>query len=150
MATSDSRGSFSIFALCSVLLFLTLFSSAQCQIPWKYCPDTSSEKISLNNVTVTPYPIRRGQPANFYFGGVGKWIGFQTYARLDITNSLSGQKIYSQDVLKSTAVEYGQPYSYTFDYTFPNYLPVGSYNILTNMLDVHSGVIICVQIAVNF
>mgnify|MGYP000181457213 CR=1 FL=1 len=134
-----------------LLLFFLILTPTLTQVPWRNCPSTPTENILLSTVSVSPWPITRGVQSTFYFEGTSRYIGLQGYARLEVVNAFSMTKIYDIDLGKSQLVEYGKKYTYGFNYTFPSFIPVGSYYVLINMIDIDKkDTFLCVMINMSF
>ena len=135
--------------LVSIALCLIFSSAVVCgDIPYSLCPGTDGSMIALSHVGADPWPIVKGKSAAFLINGDAKVDINQKSARMDIY--LGSSKIFSTAAGGINTTSAGKPYSYSFSYTIPSFVPPGTYDVRVNMVDGSGKAYTCVRLSMHF
>ena len=130
----------------TIFVFAVIMTAVSCQ--WKYCPGFSGSNINLSKIGINPYPLIKGYSTLMEFVGTAKVDILQDGVVIQLINGST--VVFAASAGPFYIAPQGSSYDYMFVYTFPTYIPPGSYTVRINMMDISSTVLECIQLSANF
>ena len=129
------------------LLFLTA-ALVRCDNPWRLCPGTPTDKVQVNSVTASPWPMMKGKQVSCRIVGLAMTPITQRNARLDVfTQSV---KVYSSFAGPAYAAARGNTYDYSLVIDLPSFIPPGQFDIRISAVDPNGNSITCIELVAQF
>lgn len=132
-----------------ILIILASYT-LQDAIQWSYCKGFDDSKLSLEEIDIDPFPLKRGRKALFEIAGTAKTEIDQKDLVLNVKLKKTGTKIYSTKMGSSYIVPQGGDYDYQLSYGLPSLVPPGQYILDFNIVDSSGNPYTCFEFEVDF